>query len=322
MPENGKTFTIKMWRPTKKETDNLWKLYHAAVRLQDRWHSNTVPVIAEELSATDLTRHEKMFLLRAWQMLVDDHARLDRFLGAFDTYLLNFQDPDAEHVAYKPELRQLLEKGDLFDVVLEAYGEALDRIESLEEGGSGVNETIRTLFAENDALRRFVRYFRQAAAAASPTFDYTNLQKEGERLCLFRRETYNPLIHGFISDYEPGETVVYVMNPAASGDGCLNALLAEAEEKGRREAIPDGYTLVPKNIYLDASDIESICSMCGDGNENGYGAYMEGRLWVGDIQDDDGSVSHGLHISTDDYSEEGGVTLCEFPAHPLPEVTE
>ncbi|HHN5367027.1 TPA: hypothetical protein ACQ8UR_003896 [Escherichia coli] len=110
MPENGKTFTIKMWRPTKKETDNLWKLYHAAVRLQDRWHSNTVPVIAEELSATDLTRHEKMFLLRAWQMLVDDHARLDRFLGAFDTYLLNFQDPDAEHVAYKPELRQLLEK--------------------------------------------------------------------------------------------------------------------------------------------------------------------------------------------------------------------
>ncbi|HHX6016759.1 hypothetical protein [Escherichia coli] len=322
MPENGKTFTIKMWRPTKKETDNLWKLYHAAVRLQDRWHSNTVLVIAEELSATDLTRPEKMFLLRAWQMLVDDHARLDRFLGAFDTYLLNFQDPDAEYVAYKPELRQLLEKGDLFDVVLEAYGEALDRIESLEEGGSGVSKKILNLSAENDALVRFVRYCCRAAAA-SPTFNYTNLQKEGEKLGLFRRETYNPLIHGYVCGYEPGEMVVYVMRPAgARGDQCLKALLAEAEEKGRREAIPDGYALVPKNIYLDASDIESICSMCGDGNENGYGAYTDGHLWVGDIQDDDGSVSHGLHISTGDYPEEGGVTLCEFPAHSLSEVTE
>ncbi|HHN5367028.1 TPA: hypothetical protein ACQ8UR_003897 [Escherichia coli] len=201
-------------------------------------------------------------------------------------------------------------------MVLEAYGEALDRIESLEDGGAGVSKKILNLSAENDALVRFVRYCCRAAAA-SPTFNYTNLQKEGEKLGLFRR-----LRHGRIGDYELGETVVYVMNPAASGDQCLKALLAEAEEKGRREAIPDGYALVPKNIYLDASDIESICSMCGDGNQNGYGAYTDGHLWVGDIQDDDGSVSHGLHISTGDYTEEGGVTLYEFPAHPLPEVVE
>ncbi|WP_371414762.1 hypothetical protein [Citrobacter sp. wls716] len=78
-------------------------------------------------------------------------------------------------------------------------------------------------------------------------------------------------------------------------------------------AIPEGYTLVPQQIFLDASDIESICSQCGNGGEN-YGDYTDGILWVGDIQDDEGNITHGLHISSADYPEEGGVTICEFAA--------
>ncbi|EKC9007015.1 hypothetical protein OQE87_003044 [Salmonella enterica] len=79
-------------------------------------------------------------------------------------------------------------------------------------------------------------------------------------------------------------------------------------------AIPEGYTLVPQQIFLDPSDIESICSQCGDGHESGYGDFTDGLLWVGNIQRDDGSIVHGLHISSADYTEEGGVTVCEFVA--------
>ncbi|WP_072042864.1 ead/Ea22-like family protein [Escherichia coli] len=89
-----------------------------------------------------------------------------------------------------------------------------------------------------------------------------------------------------------------------------DAFLAEV----RAGAIPEGYVLVPQQIFLDPSDIESICSQCGDGHESGYGDFTDGLLWVGNIQHDDGSIVHGLHISSADYTEEGGVTVCEFAA--------
>ncbi|EEC4857246.1 hypothetical protein G5G28_000303 [Salmonella enterica subsp. enterica] len=89
-----------------------------------------------------------------------------------------------------------------------------------------------------------------------------------------------------------------------------DAFLAEM----RASAIPEGYALVPQQIFLEPSDIELICSQCGDGHESGYGDFTDGLLWVGNIQRDDGSIVHGLHISSADYTEEGGVTVCEFAA--------
>ena len=89
-----------------------------------------------------------------------------------------------------------------------------------------------------------------------------------------------------------------------------DAFLAEV----RDSAILEGYALVPQQIFLEPSDIESICSQCGDGHESGYGDFTDGLLWVGSIKRDDGSIVHGMHISSADYSEEGGVTVCEFAA--------
>ncbi|WP_336981774.1 MULTISPECIES: hypothetical protein [unclassified Cedecea] len=91
-----------------------------------------------------------------------------------------------------------------------------------------------------------------------------------------------------------------------------DAALAEIRNEARASAIPDGYVLVPQQIFLDASDIESICSQCGDGGPN-YGDFSDGLLWVGDIQNDEGISIYGLHISSADYLEEGGITVCEFP---------
>ncbi|HHZ4937247.1 TPA: hypothetical protein ACWH67_003379 [Salmonella enterica] len=92
--------------------------------------------------------------------------------------------------------------------------------------------------------------------------------------------------------------------------------LANAESKCRElaAATPEGYVLAPQQIFLGPSDIESICSQCGDGHESGYGDFTDGLLWVGNIQRDDGSIVHGLHISSADYPEEGGLTICEFAA--------
>ena len=78
----------------------------------------------------------------------------------------------------------------------------------------------------------------------------------------------------------------------------------------RSTAIPDGWRLVPEQMYLDEEDIESICSQCGDGGKN-YGDFTSGILWVGEVSLDDG-WKYGLHISSADYPEEGAVTIHEF----------
>ncbi|EAY4270147.1 hypothetical protein QO951_004326 [Salmonella enterica] len=151
------TYTLKQARPSDGELGQLWKLYHAADRVTDRWHCSTVGPIAEELANTELSREEKMFLLRAWQVLVDGHCGYSRLMGAFDCYVYNVQDPAVTHVAYKPSLVEQLAAGELLDVLLEAYAEAQARIDELEArtisvklpdpsskafwGGAGKNET-------------------------------------------------------------------------------------------------------------------------------------------------------------------------------------
>ena len=116
--------TLKQCRPDQEETEYFWKLFHAAQRNDSRWHGSEISIIADELSRTDLDRNQKLFLLRAWQVLVDDKGGFGRLMGAFDTYVYNMQDPDDDCVAWKPELAKLLQDGNLFDVVLTAYQEA------------------------------------------------------------------------------------------------------------------------------------------------------------------------------------------------------
>ncbi|MCL6397253.1 hypothetical protein EXT62_10185 [Pectobacterium carotovorum subsp. carotovorum] len=118
------TCTIKQARPSDEEIEGFWKLYRAAQRVEDRWCRNTVPPIAEELSNTNLSRQEKMLLLRAWQILVDGSGGFGRLMGAFDTYAHNLQNPAADYIDLKPSLQQLWADGELLPVVLEAYEEA------------------------------------------------------------------------------------------------------------------------------------------------------------------------------------------------------
>ena len=124
--------TIKQCRPDQKETEYFWKLFHAAQRNDARWHGSESSIIADELSRTDLDRNQKLFLLRAWQVLVDDKGGFGCFMGAFDTYVYNMQDPDDDCVAWKPELSKLLCDGQLLDVVIDAYQSARQRIAELE----------------------------------------------------------------------------------------------------------------------------------------------------------------------------------------------
>ncbi|EBZ1028270.1 hypothetical protein D7O18_27395 [Salmonella enterica subsp. enterica serovar Muenchen] len=88
------------------------------------------------------------------------------------------------------------------------------------------------LVAENAVKQEFIKTcFRAAADGAS--MDGADIQEIGERLGLFGRETYQPVLHGYICGHEAGEDTVYVMKKTPDTD----AFLAEVRANARNEGI-------------------------------------------------------------------------------------
>ncbi|HFZ2456415.1 TPA: hypothetical protein ACIJ17_003572 [Klebsiella aerogenes] len=79
----------------------------------------------------------------------------------------------------------------------------------------------------------------------------------------------------------------------------------------KASAIPEGFKLVPEQMYLSDEDIQAICMQCGNGDKKGYGDYEDGILWVGELSND-GEMKYGLNIANANYPEEGSITVFEF----------
>ncbi|ENQ0854052.1 hypothetical protein ACEJ30_001234 [Klebsiella oxytoca] len=79
----------------------------------------------------------------------------------------------------------------------------------------------------------------------------------------------------------------------------------------KASAIPEGFKLVPEQMYLSDEDIQAICMQCGNGDKKGYGNYEDGILWVGELSNN-GEMKYGLNIANANYPEEGSITVFEF----------
>ncbi|GKP76715.1 hypothetical protein NUBL8594_11620 [Klebsiella pneumoniae] len=96
------------------------------------------------------------------------------------------------------------------------------------------------LAAENVVRQEFVKIcFRAAADGAS--LDGSDIQEIGERLGLFGRETYQPMLHGYICGHEAGEDSVYVMKSAPATDAYLAGIKADGVEQAANECYGAGY---------------------------------------------------------------------------------
>ncbi|HAB5171219.1 TPA_asm: Eae-like protein [Salmonella enterica subsp. enterica] len=105
-------------------------------------------------------------------------------------------------------------------------------MESLKQADAVVklaHEKFSALAAENAVKQEFIKNcFRVAADGAS--MDGADILELGERLSLFRRETYQPVLHGYICGREAGEGAVCVMMAPAT-----DAFLAEVRAKAHKE---------------------------------------------------------------------------------------
>lgn len=216
------------------------------------------------------------------------------------------------------QLQVKAEESDDRDTAILAY--------SIQNACSNLTESRRELWAADATINNLeLKITDMAVQLANAESKCRELATENSRVKLVASNLVSEYISNkgtdceFISCITPSKNTIgtggvwdmwrqldLVLQETPATDAFLAEVLASA--------IPEGYTLVPQQIFLDPSDIESICSQCGDGHESGYGDFTDGLLWVGNIQRDDGSIVHGLHISSADYSEEGGVTICEFAA--------
>ena len=95
--------------------------------------------------------------------------------------------------------------------------------------GVDLQDWVKQLAAENALRQEFVKIcFRAAADGAS--LDGADIQEIGERLGLFGRETYQPVLHGYIFGHEAGEDSVYVMKGAPATDAYLAGIKADGVE--------------------------------------------------------------------------------------------
>ncbi|WP_145588113.1 hypothetical protein [Yersinia aldovae] len=139
--------SVKMARPSEDEVESLWKLFHATEAAEDRWHRESSKQFLERLDEQDISDEERTFIAVAWDSLVQGHGGFGRFMGAYDTLIYNFQDPDADHVAIHPKFNALFTESELLPVVLEGYADARNTIVELENERDAALNTC-TLIAE------------------------------------------------------------------------------------------------------------------------------------------------------------------------------
>lgn len=84
--------------------------------------------------------------------------------------------------------------------------------------------------------------------------------------------------------------------------------------------VPDGWKLVPERIVIEADAWENAQFAFGGPGTGEGESYIDCTLWVGDIDEDDGSKTHGLHLSCNEVPEDGSVTLAKFSATPSPTI--
>ena len=121
-------------------------------------------------------------------------------------------------------------------ITLQAVNELIASLESAgelsirEQKFLKLAKAYQQLAAENVVRQEFIKIcFRAAADGAS--LDGSDIQEIGERLGLFGRETYQPMLHGYICGHEAGEDSVYVMKSAPDTQRIVAGIKADGVEE-------------------------------------------------------------------------------------------
>ncbi|HAP1429949.1 TPA: hypothetical protein IR909_000488 [Escherichia coli] len=154
-------------------------------------------------------------------------------------------------------------------MTLQAVNELIQSLESAGELSIREQKFLKTakafkqLAAENVVRQEFIKIcFRAIADGAS--LDGSDIREIGERLGLFGRETYQPMLHGYICGHEAGEDSVYVMKSAPTTDAYLAGIKADGVEEfiGRLQQCVDEGDFVGDEVAVIVGAIDCGKEFC------------------------------------------------------------
>ncbi len=93
----------------------------------------------------------------------------------------------------------------------------------------------------------------------------------------------------------------------------LDALESALLEQ-QASAVPDKWAMVPATFQIDAGAWAAAQFAFGGPGTGEGEEFMDCTAWVGEVTEDDGSKTNGLHISCNECPEEGSITLAKFAA--------
>ena len=174
-----------------------------------------------------------------------------------------------------------------------------------EDGPASVASEIRSLQAQRDTAMQALKSQVEQLAAENVALKLKGRELLNEASKAYQK--YNATIDFYSGDFMDGQTLhefQFVLDAdAPATDAYLAGIMASA--------IPEGFKLVPEQMYLSDEDIQAICMQCGNGDKKGHGDYEDGILWVGELSND-GEMKYGLNIANANYPEEGSITVFEF----------
>lgn len=94
------------------------------------------------------------------------------------------------------------------------------------------------------------------------------------------------------------------------------ALAAQGQSSASPAGVPERWVLVPARFGISKDAWEAAQFAFGGPGTGEDEEFMDCTAWIGEIENDDGSKTHGIHIQCDECPEEGSITLAEFAAAP------
>jgi|SRR5579859_663437 len=109
---------------------------------------------------------------------------------------------------------------------------------------------------------------------------------------------------------------IYCQNCAAiNGEHSTErAAIGAWNTRAQASGVPDGWKLVPEKFAISEETWGALQYVFGGPGTGEDEPYLNCMAWVGELDEDDGSKTYGIHLSCDECPEEGSVTIAEFTA--------
>lgn len=192
-----------------------------------------------------------------------------------------------------------------------------------DDGGFKVGDTVHLTCVDGRTMQRVISHVQRGYGLPDGicvlSYTHTAAPVEGlEPIEADLQELLERLDAGleYKGDLETENDYIELFNTEAAQELFADAATAirslsspSPPAQALEEVVPFAPAMIPAKMLLEAKSIQDLLFILGGCDEEN--PYHDGILWVGTMPDEDGD-RYGLHVYSNEYPEEGSITLATF----------